>query len=246
MIRCIAVDDEPLALELIKKHCTKIPSVQLEQVFLSVIDAINYLQNEPADLIFLDINMPEIDGLNAAELIPASTQIVYVTAYEKYALKSYDLNATDYLLKPVSFERFYKAVQKCQEKIQSKASVNLIEGLAAEALDKTILLRGDKKIFQIPVREIDYIEGLKDYAKVFFNGNQRIIIRESLKKILAQLEDAGFIRVHRSYIIPMHKISSMEGNMIQVGQYQIPANKTQRDLILKKFKQRGILGDRSQ
>lgn len=243
MIKCIAVDDEPLALELIKKHCAKIATVELKYTFLSVLEAIDFLSREPVDVAFFDINMPEINGLKAKKLIPQETQVVYITAYEKYAIKSYDLNATDYLLKPVSFERFYRAIQKCEEKKQLLQSSNPLDKQLA--LEKTILLRGDKKVFQIAIKDIEYIEGFKDYAKIHIGGNQKIVIRESLKNILEELKEDGFLRVHRSFIIPLHKISLIEGNMLWIGKHRIPANKAQRDLILDTFKKRGILGDRS-
>ena len=242
MIKCVAIDDEPLALEVIRLHCEKAPLVKLVASFLSIIEAIDFLNEHEVDVIFLDINMPEISGLNIKPLIPENIKIIFATAYEHHALESYDLGATDYLLKPISFERFYKAILRCREEkkdkfTQGETSINLT--------DETILLKGDKKITQISISDIDYIESLKDYAKIYFKGHEKIVIRESLKRILKRLEKHNFMRVHRSFIISIDKISSIYGNVIKIGNHEIPMNKSQRDHILKTFKERGILGDRS-
>ena len=241
MICCIAVDDEPLALNLIRIHSEKISFLNLDSTFLSVIDAINYINNTtfPIDVIFLDINMPELNGLMVRKFIPNEIQIVFITAYEKFALKSYEVDATDYLLKPFSFERFYKAVLKCQE------VKGLNNNLDLDHLGKTtVWAKGDKKVHQIKVSEISFIEGLKDYARIHFGNGQKLVIRESLKTIAQQFSGFGFIRVHRSYIIPFDKISSVYGNMVRIGDFEIPINKTNKEFLLNLFRTKGILGGR--
>ncbi len=242
MIRCVAIDDEPLALEVIRLHCEKTPLVELVKSFLSIIEAIDFLNKHEVDVIFLDINMPEINGLNIKPLIPETIQIVFATAYENHALESYDLGATDYLLKPISFERFYKAVLRCAEE---RGNTLLKHDTFFDEAEQTILVKVDKKIVQILIKDIDYIESLKDYAKIYFKGSEKIMIRESLKKIIERLKKHNFIRVHRSFIVSIDKISSIYGNIIKVGSYEVPMNKSQRDFILKKFREKGILGDRS-
>ncbi len=236
MIKCIAIDDEPLALEVIEIHCSKIPQVDLIGTFLSARDAIDFLKNEVVDIVFLDINMPEITGLEMKLLIPDHINVVFVTAFEEYALKSYELEASDYLLKPVSFERFNKAIQKCS-RVKEEQSLKQSKDY--------LLVRGDKKIVRILISDIRYIEGLKDYAKIYYGADDKIIIRESLRKILKRLEDHKFIRVHRSYIIPFNKITSVYGNTVKVGEQEIPLGKQQKDILVEAFRKKGILGDRS-
>ncbi|MFT5820340.1 MAG: DNA-binding LytR/AlgR family response regulator [Crocinitomix sp.] len=240
MINCIAIDDEPLALEVIKLHCKKIASIHLEKTFLSAPEAINYLNTVAIDLVFLDINMPEINGLKFRTLIPQHIQIIFITAYHEHALESYNSNATDYILKPVSFDRFYKAVQKCEN-----SAINNTAKELESPKEKTILVKGNKKVFQVTITDIEYIEGLKDYARIRLNSGEKIVIRESLKRISNRLENYGFMRVHRSFIIPIDKISSIYGNTINIGEAEIPLSKSQREVILERFKKRGILGDRS-
>lgn len=242
-MKCICIDDEPLALKILQLHCEKTPTIDYIGSFLSVVEAIHFMNNNHVDLVFLDINMPEINGLDVKNLIPNHIQIVFATAYEDYALKSYDLGATDYLLKPISFERFFKAVQRCNQKFISESK--LIKK-TIETINKTLIVREDKKITKILIEDINYIEGLKDYAKIYFDNNNKVVIRERLKRINERLESFGFIRVHRSYIVPMNKISSIYGNTILVANKEIPINKLQRIYILNQFKKNGILGDRSE
>ena len=235
MISCIAIDDEPLALEIIEIHCNRIPIVDLKCSFLSAKDAIEYLRKETVDIVFLDINMPEINGLEMKLLIPEHTQVVFVTAFEKYALKSYDLGVIDYLLKPVSFERFRRTIQKLMKDKKEHAIKK----------EEYLLVRGDKKIVRILISDIRYIEGLKDYARIYYGLEDKVIIRESLRKILTRLEDYNFIRVHRSYIIPFDRISSVYGNVVKIGNQEIPLGKHQKDTLVEAFRKGGILGDRS-
>jgi len=241
MIRSIAIDDEPLALEVVKLHCEKVPGLKLERTFLSAVDALEYLKENRVDLIFLDINMPEINGLGFRQFIVSDIQIIFITAYEDYAVKSYELNATDYILKPVSFERFYNAIEKVKQR-----QVGLNENqLSKVSKAETIVVRGDKKVYQIKITEIEYIEGQKDYAKIYLTNQERVVIRESLKRIASSLAEHNFVRVHRSYIVPIQKIVSIYGNTIRVGSREVPLGKVQRNVLLDKFKQGGILGDRS-
>ena len=240
MLSCIAVDDEPLALRLIEEHCQKISFISLKKTFLSGIDAISYLKEAPIDVVILDINMPEIDGIALSTLLPASIQIIFITAYENFALKSYDVNTTDYILKPASFNRVYKALSKCMHR---KELLNLKKD-DESITEPHIFLKDNKTIHQILISQILYIEGLKDYAKIFLTNKEKIVIRESLKNILEALKMHGFIRVHRSYIIPLAQINSIEGLSIKIRENRIPINKISKEYILNEYKKRGILGTR--
>ncbi len=244
MTTCIAIDDEPLALALIKEHCDKIASVDLKKTFLSGLEALEYLRRNQIDLVILDINMPEMDGMKLSSLIPLNTQIIFVTAYKEYALKSYDVSAVDYLIKPASFERLHKAIIKCT--INNKISIN--DDSAPNFQNRnnpSVIFKGNKKIYQVTVKDILYVEGLKDYAKIYLRSNEKLVIRESLKNILEQLREYGFLRVHRSFIIPLSQVTSIEGLVIKIQDHKIPLNKISKEFILQEFKKRGILGDRS-
>lgn len=239
MLNCISIDDEPFGLEVIKLHCNKITFVNLKAEFLSALQAIEYIKEEKVDVIFLDINMPEISGLDFKQRIPDDIQIVFVTAYEEYALKSYELDVTDYLLKPVSFERFYDAALKCQRKLANSLP---FETQKVNEHQQYILVKADKRLVKISINDILYIEGLKDYAKIYFETNKKLVIRESLKRIVDQLSDFGFIRVHRSYIVSMNKVSAIYGNTLLIEDQEIPVSKVHKDALLDQFTQMNILG----
>ncbi len=243
MINCIAIDDEPLALNVIKTHCDKISFVNLKENFLSSVDALDYVAKNEIDVIFLDINMPELNGLNFTSLISEDIQVVFITAYEAHALESYDIGVTDYILKPVSFDRLYQSAQRCDNKKQQR---RIKQDMTDSSTEPTILVKSDKKVVQIRIAEINYVEGLKDYAKIFFGDNQKVIIRESLMKIHERLKPQGFIRTHRSYIVPIHKITAFSGNTIIVTNKELPVSKSNKAELISIFKQKGILGDRSE
>lgn len=158
MLSCIAIDDEPLALELIKGHCKKNDFVDLKKTFLSSTDGLNYLSNETIDVIILDINMPTINGIDLSKLLPRDIQIIFITAYEKYALKSYDVNTTDYIVKPASFDRLYKALLKCK----NKKELLIKKPKTNQTNNHFIIVKDGKTIHQVLIEEILFIEGLKD------------------------------------------------------------------------------------
>lgn len=242
MLNCIAIDDEPLALKLIETHCNKIEFINLKETFLSATNGLNYLQNESIDIAILDINMPEINGIQLSALIPAKIQIVFITAYEKFAVKSYEVNTTDYLVKPVSFDRFYNAMQKCLNKkglLLQQQDLNFDES-------KYLLVKDSKVIHQVNVNNILFIKGLKDYAKIVLINDEKIVTRESLKNIMEALKNYKFIRVHKSFIISLTQINSIEGLTIKIKNHKIPLNKISKKYLLEEFKKGGILGHRTQ
>jgi DNA-binding LytR/AlgR family response regulator len=238
MLNCIAIDDEPLALELIKEHCQKINFIHLKGAFLSAKEAMNFIHEEAVDLVITDIKMPEIDGMLLSSLIPQSIQVVFITAYEKFATKSYDVNTTDYIIKPASFDRFYKAMCKCENKkaLMDKESVNTDENI------HHLFVKEGKEIHQVRVDKILFIEAYSDYASIRLIDGEKITIRESLKNISEALKNYNFIHVHRSFIVSLAHINSIEGLTIKIGEYTIPLNKISKEYLLSEFKKRGILG----
>ncbi len=240
MLNCIAVDDEPLALRLIEEHCQKIDFVNLKKTFSSGLEAIDYLQLETVDVAILDVSMPEIDGIVLSTLISSDIQIIFITAYEKFAIKSYDVNTTDYIVKPASFSRVFKALLKCADRKELLEQSSSLDS----KVEPSIILKDSKKIHQIPIRKILFVEGFKDYAKVILVDNEQVVIRESLKNILEVLKVHDFIRVHRSFIVPLEQINSIEGLVIKIGEHRIPLNKISKEYILDLYKNKGILGGR--
>jgi DNA-binding LytR/AlgR family response regulator len=239
-LRCIAIDDEPLALEVISNHVSKLVSLDLLKTFTSPLEALTFLRENLVDIVFLDIEMPQISGLKLSELIPSNCSIVMVTAYEQHAVKSYDLDVADYLLKPISFDRFLKSINKIID-LNKKIILKKDFQIGANSF-ASIFVRSDKKIIQLPINQIEYIEGLKDYLIIQLKDS-KVITRDSLKNVLAMLAPYDFIRTHKSYIVAISQIKALEGNLLSIKDRQIPVGGTFKEDLLKIMDQR-LLGKR--
>ncbi len=229
MIRAIAIDDEPLALELISRFCSQISTIQLEKTFTKPSAAISYLQKFPVELVFLDIQMPSITGLELVKQLPENVMVIFTTAFSEFALDAYNLNAIDYLLKPFEENRFAKAVNKAVEYYQLKSQNE-------NPADKFLLIRADYKLTKIALSEIHYIEGLGDYLKVFYGDNKLIVARMTMKNILAKLPAKEFLRVHRSFIVPYSKIENVRNKTILIQGQEIPIGTSYEAEFFEKFK----------
>lgn len=229
MIRAIAIDDEPLALELISRFCSQISTIQLEKTFTKPSAAISYLQKFPVELVFLDIQMPSITGLELVKQLPENVMVIFTTAFSEFALDAYNLNAIDYLLKPFEENRFTKAVNKAVEYYQLKSQNE-------NPADKFLLIRADYKLTKIALSEIHYIEGLGDYLKVFYGDNKLIVARMTMKNILAKLPAKEFLRVHRSFIVPYSKIENVRNKTILILGQEIPIGTSYEAEFFEKFK----------
>lgn len=229
MIRAIAIDDEPLALELISRFCSQISTIQLEKTFTKPSAAITYLQKFPVELVFLDIQMPSITGLELVKQLPENVMVIFTTAFSEFALDAYNLNAIDYLLKPFEENRFAKAVNKAVEYYQLKSQNE-------NPADKFLLIRADYKLTKIALSEIHYIEGLGDYLKVFYGDNKLIVARMTMKNILAKLPAKEFLRVHRSFIVPYSKIENVRNKTILIQGQEIPIGTSYEAEFFEKFK----------
>jgi len=226
-IICLAVDDEPPALEIIKKYISSVHALELAGTCADAIDAINFLQSKPVDLIFLDIKMPELLGTDFIRSLKNPPKVIFTTAYRKYALQGFELDAVDFLLKPISFERFLKAVNKImhtsidenksEEESQNKHSTS----------PRYITLRSDRKMIKVALEDILYIESLKDYIKVITSANT-IITKQTISSIEGMLPTDMFIRIHRSYIVSMSKIESYNNEMIWVAKQELPISRMYR------------------
>lgn len=219
MITTVAIDDEPLALQLITGYIEKTPVLKLLGSFDSPIDATEFLANTSADLIFVDIQMPDLSGIEFTRLIEKGPKVIFTTAYEKYALEGYKLKIIDYLLKPFSYEEFLSAVQKAQRLIK----LERIVPDKIDANDEFLFFKSDYKIKRINFNDILYIEGLKDYVKVYTQNNPKPILSLSTLKLLeAKLPRNKFMRVHRSFIVNLAKIDTIERSRIVFGKTYIP------------------------
>lgn len=215
----IAIDDEPLALELISGYILKTPGLELSGRFDNPLDASEFLNEHSADLIFVDIQMPDLTGIEFTRLLEKGPKVVFTTAYEKYALEGYKLEVVDYLLKPFSYEEFLIAVSKARKliELETKAETKI------ESNSQFLFLKSDYKIRRINFNDILYIEGLKDYVKVFVQNNPKPVLSlSSLKALELKLPSQKFMRVHRSFIVNLEKIETVERSRIVFGKEYIP------------------------
>lgn len=198
IIRCIAVDDEPLALELISQYVEKTPGLELIQTFDDAIQAGEFIRNHDIDLLLLDINMPDITGLDLLKSLPQKPMTIFTTAYKKFAYEGFELDIIDYLLKPISYDRFTKAIVKVQQKLKARK--------AEKQQDGYFLVRSEYKLVKIELSSILYFEGVEDYVKIYLENEKPIMSLMTLKSVLEKLSAQKFQRIHRSYIVSVDKI----------------------------------------
>lgn len=232
-IRCIVVDDEPLAIEKIKEYIDRIPNLDLLASFDNAIDALEFLRDRKTDLVFLDIQMEKFTGIQLLEILRNPPKIIITSAYENYALKGYELDVTDYLLKPISFERFLKAVNKADSEIHSERSTRPASDseVVAKPPADYIFIKADYHMHKVKLENILYIEGMKDYLRLHL-PNERIMTLMSFMKMEKLLPPERFMRVHKSYIVSLDKIERIEQNVIIISGQKIPiGNKYKKDFF---------------
>ena len=218
ILQCCVIDDEPLAAGLIKEYIDRTPFLECEGVYGSAQEAIKAVLSQEIDLIFLDIQMPQLNGLEFARIVPDRTKIVFTTAYDRYAVEGFKVNAVDYLLKPVSYNEFLSAATKVMKQFE-----------APEGSDTSdyIMVKSDYKLHQIPVKDILYVEGVRDYVKIYLDSEApSILTLMSIKNLENALPKSSFMRVHRSYIVNMSKVRLIERNRIVFGKTLIPISDT--------------------
>lgn len=228
MINAIAIDDEPLALKVIKSLCDNSKSILLQKTFTQPSLALKYLRKFPVDLIFCDIQMPSMTGINLVKSLQQNTMVIFTTAFSEYAAISYELNAIDYLLKPINQKRFTQAANKAQEYFDY---INKKD----HTIDKNIFIRADFSLVKIPLVDILYIEGLADYLKIYIKDRKTIVARMPMKDIMEKLPPAEFIRVHRSFILPFGKIEAVRGTTIFIGNQEFPIGRTYADEFFHRY-----------
>lgn len=237
-MRCLIVDDEPLAHKVIRNYCEDLPYMEIVGSAHSAIEAMSFLNGQTVDLLFLDINMPKIQGLDFLRTLTNPPMVIVTTAYQEFALESYEQRVIDYLLKPFSLERFLKAVNRANDQKnlldgQSKPVPPAVAPLVSQP--ETLFIKGDKKVHQIRVDEILYMESYGSYVKVHLI-DETIITLERLTNYESRLAEQGFIRIHKSYLVPVSKIEVIEGNEMIAGGQRLPIGAVYRHNVNDLFK----------
>ena len=232
MIKYLIIDDEHIAHDIIKGYCDVLPNMQLMMHCYDALEALDYLSTNSIDLIFLDLNMPKLKGFDFLKTLPSKPKVIVTTAYKEYALEGYELEITDYLLKPFSFERFLKAVNKA---VHVKENTAVILPQNDNTKSEFIFLSSNKKHFQIKVDDILYIEAAGNYCKVVLK-NDSILIRDKISNMLEKLSSENFLQVHKSFIIAKSHITSIEGNRILIEGTTIPIGKMYKSNVINLIK----------
>ena len=242
-ISCIVVDDEPLAVRLMESYIAKTPFLSLKGSFTGGTAAWSFLQDNPADLLFCDIQMPNLNGMELSKMLPEKTRIIFTTAFSEYAVEGFRVRALDYLLKPISYDDFLGAALKAKEHF------DLAEKQAAEHVAatqgrkiKSIFVKTEYRLQQIDLDRITYIEGLKDYVKIHLNdGSDPILSLMRLKALEDTLPKEDFVRVHKSFIVRLERIEAIERNHILIGRDRIPIGETYRDTLYNTLSGNAVL-----
>ena len=229
MINCAIIDDEPLAASLLKSYAERAPFLNLIGTYGSAIEAMKELREHPAQLLFLDIQMPELSGIEFAKILPEGTKVIFTTAFQQYAIESYKVSALDYLLKPVSYDDFLKAANKALDWFTFKQKQQ------AYANDRFMYVKSDYKLIRVELDDILFIEGLKDYIRFYLNDGREVMTLMNMKKFEDYLPRPEFLRTHRSYIAHMPKAKSIERFHIVYGEHRIPISDSYKEEIQQYF-----------
>lgn len=229
ILNCAIIDDEPLALELLSNYVKKTPFLNLTGGYNSAIAAIKDLKTNPVDVIFLDIQMPELSGLEFAKILPKETKIVFTTAFNKYALEGYKVDALYYLLKPIAYEDFLAAANKAMDWF------SMMKKTETYKRDGFMFVKSDYKLVSVRLNSILYIEGLKDYVRIYLDNGDKILSLMNMKKLEDYLPKPEFMRVHRSYIVHMTKIQMVDRFRMVFGETYIPISESYKDVVQSYF-----------
>jgi len=229
-IKCIAIDDEPPALTLLREHLVKFPGLQLVQTFDDAIAGAEFLRNNSIDLLFIDINMPDITGLDLVRSLQEKPMIIFTTAHKQFAVEGFDLDAIDYLLKPISFERFSRAVTKAIEYYEYKKKT--------KSQAENLFVYSEYRMVKIELKDVEYIESLEDYIKIHLSNAKPVLTLMPLKKVLEKLPSDKFKRIHRSYIVAVDKVKSILNRKVKlVSSTELPVSDSYTSFIKDSKKQ---------
>ena len=228
-MRAIAIDDEPPALRVVEAFASQVAYLKLQSTFTKPQEALNYLANNPVDLIFLDVQMPSITGLDLFKLLPKEAMVIFTTAHSQYAVEGFNLSAVDYLLKPFTVERFRQAVDKAWGIFEQRQSS------AAATESQYLVVRADYSQIRIRLGDILYIESLDDYLKIYLEGGKSQLVRMTMKAIMEKLPEADFVRIHRSHILPMKRIESIRGKAVWAAGKEFPIGASYEEELEKRL-----------
>lgn len=233
-VKCIAIDDEPRALEIIEEYIAKTPFLELLKTFRNPLKAFEYIREQNVELIFLDINMPNLTGIQFIKSLSVKPQIILTTAYSEYAVESYGLDVLDYLLKPIEFDRFLKAVNKVIERTHGNSSSEITETVKKEDGNYVFIKEGNQLI-KVNTDDILYIEGAGNYQSIQLSA-KKILTLIKMDELLSLINNVQFVRVHKSFIVNLSKINSIENHRIKIGDKRIPVSETYRNSFYKRTK----------
>ena len=233
-LRCLLIDDEPPALKVLQSHISNINGLEIVGSCKNAVEALNILHEQTIDLLFLDIKMPKLLGTDLLRSLSHPPKVIFVTAYRDYAVDSYELDAVDYLVKPVSFERFLKAISKVKKLMGHEVSIQPEE--YKKNPEAFVYLKVDKNMQKIFVNEIEFIEGWKDYAKVFLSTGKIFLVKQTISSMENLLSEHSFIRVHRSFMVSMAKINGYNHAAIQLASKEIPIGRLYKQTVMEKLR----------
>lgn len=228
-LKALIVDDEPLARRVLEKYIAQSPDIELHASCESAAQAAGILADQHVDLMFLDIRMPGMSGMDFARNLVSGPLIVFVTAFPEYAAEGFELEAVDYLVKPFSFERFEKAVRRAQYLLEAEQRYKM-------PTEPTLLVKSDKKLYRLPIKTILYLEGYDDYVKVYTTRTKMLLTKDTLKNLHGELASEVFIRIHRSYIIAINAIQFIEGNQVCVNDVMLPVSESYRKDLMERIR----------
>ncbi|MGD1890302.1 MAG: LytR/AlgR family response regulator transcription factor [Cyclobacteriaceae bacterium] len=238
-INCLVVDDEPLAANLLKRHIDQFPQLHLVATCENAIEALNWFQKESIDLLFLDIQMPGIDGMKFARSLQHSPSIIFTTAYRDYAVESYELDVVDYLLKPITIERFFKSISKYLNQVENSESSQVsVEEAGMDILDQFMYVNTNRKFVKVLFNEVLYVESLKDYVSIYL-PEQRIVTKDKISEFESKLP-SYFLRIHRSYLVNTQKITAYTKHDIEIGEKEIPIGVSYKREVIEFLQRSGI------
>jgi len=238
MLRCIIIDDEPLAIKLLEEHISLVPFLKLINTFSNPLEALISLNAEPAELIFLDIQMPQLNGIQFLQLLQNRARVIIASAYQEYAIEGFEHNVVDYLLKPIAFDRFYRAVEKAY-KLENPMATITAQPEIQPATGGYIFVKVETKMVRVELDDIHYIEGLKNYVAIH-TKTQRIITLQVMKQLEEGLPITRFVRVHKSYIVALDKINAIERQEIYIKDRVIPVGNTYAEYFNKMLERRKV------
>lgn len=233
MIKCLVVDDEPLAVQLLEDYISQTDFLQLVHKCYHAMDALRFIKMQPVDLLFMDINMPKLTGMEMVSLLPASQAVIFTTAYSEYAVQSYEKNAVDYLLKPITFERFMRAATRAEKLISGERTISTgIDSPDSSA----VFIKSGKSLVKLALEKILFIEGMKDYV-TFHTADEKLVAYKRMKELEESLP-TNFLRVHNSYIINLRFVDKYEDSHVTISSARIPVSEKYRDQFLERINSR--------